>query len=68
MERERVRKRREKEHRGRQTVWWENTPHETHRPIYIIPTLGGEPARADGHVGLGSREYKQMIREASEVI
>ena len=22
-----------------QTVWWENTPHEIHRPIYMAPTL-----------------------------
>ena len=21
-------------------MWWENTPHETHRPIYMAPTLG----------------------------
>ena len=20
-------------------MWWENTPHETHRPIYMAPTL-----------------------------
>ena len=39
MERARIRKRREKEHWGRHTVWWENTPHETHRPVYLIPTL-----------------------------
>ena len=37
--RERVRKRWEKEHRGKQNVWWENTRHETHRPIYMAPTL-----------------------------
>ena len=33
MERERVRKRGEKEYRCRAAVWWENTPHETDRPI-----------------------------------
>ena len=38
-EREREWERREKEHRGRQAVWWENTLHETHRPIYLNPTL-----------------------------
>ena len=37
---ERVRKCWEKEHRGRQAVWWENTPHETHRVIYLNTTLG----------------------------
>ena len=35
MERERVRKRWEKEHRGRQTVWWENTPANTANRVEI---------------------------------
>ena len=37
--RERVRKRWEKEHRGKQNVWWENTPHETHPVNIYSPDL-----------------------------
>ena len=32
-------------------MWWENTRHETHRPIYMAPTLAGyDSMKAKSHL------------------
>ena len=47
-------------------MWWENTPHETHRPIYMIPTLVRSTVAYGAEIW-GCRKYEEIEKLQAKI-